>query len=70
MITTSDSQFFSPAKKVKKIVDSTGAGDAFVAGFMYGLLEKKSLEETARFANAKASESLSDYGLHWLKKKT
>jgi len=35
-----------------EVVDSTGAGDAFHGGFVYGLLKGYSLEETARFANA------------------
>jgi sugar/nucleoside kinase (ribokinase family) len=34
--------------------DTTGAGDAFHGGFMYGLLEGYSVEETLRFANAVA----------------
>jgi sugar/nucleoside kinase (ribokinase family) len=33
-------------------VDSTGAGDAFVAGLLYGRLEGWTLERSARFANA------------------
>lgn len=33
-------------------VDTTGAGDAFDAGFLVGLGEKWDLEKTARFANA------------------
>lgn len=35
-----------------EVVDSTGAGDAFHGGFVYGLLNGLSLFETARFANA------------------
>jgi sugar/nucleoside kinase (ribokinase family) len=33
-------------------VDATGAGDAFVAGFMAGIWHDWSLEKTAHFANA------------------
>jgi ribokinase len=35
-----------------RAVDTTGAGDAFDAGFLVGLREKWDLEKTARFANA------------------
>lgn len=34
------------------VVDGTGAGDAFVAGLLYGLLVGWPLERSARFANA------------------
>lgn len=37
---------------VVKAVDATGAGDAFVAGFLTGLVHGWELEQTARFANA------------------
>jgi len=40
-----------PAYEVK-VVDPTGAGDCFDAGFVVGLTEKLSLSETARLANA------------------
>lgn len=40
-----------PAFKVD-VVDATGAGDAFAAGFITGVYQGWSLEKTARFANA------------------
>lgn len=36
-------------------VDTTGAGDNFAAGFITGLMEKKSLYECCQYANAAAS---------------
>jgi len=36
-------------------VDTTGAGDVFRAGFIYGLLHEWELERTLRFANAAAA---------------
>ena len=42
---------FIPAPAVEA-VDSTGAGDAFAAGFLYGHLSGWELERTAAFANA------------------
>jgi sugar/nucleoside kinase (ribokinase family) len=34
---------------------------------LYGLLQNKSLEWSADFANNVAAASLADFGLHWLK---
>ena len=40
-----------PAFEVN-VVDATGAGDAFAAGFIVGVWQGWSLERAARFANA------------------
>ncbi len=37
------------------VVDTTGAGDAFHAGYLYGLLQTWPLEDTVRFASAVAA---------------
>lgn len=45
-----------------KVVDTTGAGDAFAAGFLYGLLQGKSIRECGRLGNLVASYCIRDYG--------
>ena len=42
--------------------DTTGAGDAFAAGFLYGLLQGKGLEECGRLGNIVAWFSISKIG--------
>ena len=44
------------------VVDTTGAGDAFSAGFLYGLLENKSLNECGIYGNFIASKCISKIG--------
>jgi sulfofructose kinase len=46
--------FETPAFKVRT-VDSTGAGDVFHGGYIYGLLERWELEKTVIFASAVAA---------------
>jgi sugar/nucleoside kinase (ribokinase family) len=38
-----------------KAIDTTGAGDVFHAGFIYGLLQNWEVEKILRFANAAAA---------------
>jgi len=45
-----------------KAVDTTGAGDAFCAGFLYGLINKKSLYECGQIANFVGSRSVTAMG--------
>jgi sugar/nucleoside kinase (ribokinase family) len=44
------------------VVDTTGAGDSFAAGFVHGLLTKRSLEECLRLANASGALSATAVG--------
>jgi ribokinase len=45
-----------------KVVDTTGAGDAFCAGFLYGLLNDKSLNECGKLGNFVASRCIMKMG--------
>ena len=47
VIRQGDEVVHQPATPVEKVVDSTGAGDAWCAGFLYGLTHGKSLAEAA-----------------------
>jgi ribokinase len=58
---TSDSKFSVPAYSVK-VVDTTGAGDAFSAGFITAQLEGKNLKESVKFANATANLKITKLG--------
>jgi len=45
-----------------KVVDTTGAGDAFCAGFLYGILNDKNLFECGRLGNFVASRCVMKMG--------
>ena len=44
------------------VVDGSGAGDAFMAGFLYGRLQGWEMDRTARFANATAAHCIQALG--------
>ncbi len=51
-----------PAKKVDALVDTTGAGDLFAAGFMFGLSQDRPLEDCARLGAMAAAEVIGHMG--------
>jgi sugar/nucleoside kinase (ribokinase family) len=51
-----------PAEPIEKVVDTTGAGDLFAAGFLSGQANGKSLEESLRLGAICAAEIISHYG--------
>jgi sugar/nucleoside kinase (ribokinase family) len=52
----------SPAAPVARVVDTTGAGDLYAAGFLYGLTRDLPLGECARIAGLAAAEVISHFG--------
>ncbi len=45
-----------------KVIDATGAGDLYAAGFLYGYTQELSLDRAARIASVCASEVISQFG--------
>ena len=50
------------AAPVARVVDTTGAGDQFAAGFLYGLTHGKGLADCGRLGALAAAEVISHYG--------
>ena len=50
------------AKVFNKVKDTTGAGDLFAAGFLYGLTKKFSILKSGNIASITASEIISHFG--------
>ena len=55
-------KIFVEAEQVDNAVDTTGAGDAYAAGFLYGLTTDRTLGTCALIGNIAASEIISHYG--------
>jgi sugar/nucleoside kinase (ribokinase family) len=51
-----------PAAPVAKVMDTTGAGDLFAAGFLFGLTRGKTLADCGRLGALAAAEIISHYG--------
>jgi sugar/nucleoside kinase (ribokinase family) len=50
------------ASPVEKVVDTTGAGDQYAAGFMFGLARGRPLHECGALGSLAAAEVISHYG--------
>jgi sugar/nucleoside kinase (ribokinase family) len=51
-----------PAERVARVVDTTGAGDQFAAGFLFGLSRNRDLRTAGRLGAVAAAEVISHYG--------
>ena len=51
-----------PAAPVAKVVDTTGAGDLYASGFLFGFTHGKPLAECARLGGIAAAEIISHVG--------
>jgi sugar/nucleoside kinase (ribokinase family) len=51
-----------PAHPVEKLVDTTGAGDQYAAGFLHGLASGRPLADCGRLASLAAAEVIGHYG--------
>jgi len=57
-----DRIFAVPAEPGVNVVDTTGAGDLYAAGFLYGLSHGRDLAQAARLGSICAAEIISHYG--------
>ncbi len=62
VVITSTGQEAVPAAKVEKVIDTTGAGDLYAAGFLFGYTRQQSPGECARLGSLAAAEIISHYG--------
>ena len=61
-ITNEAGSFWVAAEENVTVVDTTGAGDSFVGGFLYALSQDLPLEECARTANACGAKAVQKIG--------
>lgn len=66
-IVSGSETIYIPAKTGVPVVDTTGAGDLYASGFLFGITTSKSLELSGRLASLAASEVISHVGAHPLK---
>jgi sugar/nucleoside kinase (ribokinase family) len=62
VIVTPDELIRVPAVAVDTVIDTTGAGDLFAAGFLHGLTTGRDLHTSGRFGSIAAAEVISHVG--------
>ena len=61
-VVTPDGTVRVPAERVDRVLDTTGAGDLYAAGFLFGLTNGESLDDCARLGSIAAAEVISHVG--------
>jgi sugar/nucleoside kinase (ribokinase family) len=62
VIVQGEAQTYCPAENVENVVDTTGAGDLFAAGFLAGFVKNLPLEQCAKLGAMAAAEVISHIG--------
>ena len=62
LVLSGDTEIAIPADPIAKVIDTTGAGDLYAAGFLFGLARNLPLETCGRLASLAAAEVISHIG--------
>ncbi len=62
VVITPDEIIPMTAEHVKKVVDATGAGDQYAAGFLYGYARNRRIRDCAKLGHIAAAEVIGHYG--------
>lgn len=62
VVLTKEGRTSVPAEKIEKLEDTTGAGDLYAAGFLYGYCREMSAEACARLGAIAAAEVIQHFG--------
>ena len=61
-VVTNDGRINVPAQPVSNVIDTTGAGDLYAAGFLYGFTQGKPLKICAKYGTIAAGEVIQHMG--------
>ena len=62
VVVSGDQVHVVDARAPARLVDTTGAGDAYAAGFLYGLVQGRDLSDCAHLGGVAAAEVISHFG--------
>lgn len=62
VVITPEEVITMPAEPVSKVIDATGAGDQYAAGFLYGYARNRRIRDCAKLGHIAAAEVISHYG--------